>query len=61
MPNIVDIEDYKPHMVVETIDGNVHVMPVQLIKNWISGDVKFEDSEDWEVVVRTILKDWLDA
>jgi hypothetical protein len=46
-----------PHLVFPTIDGNVHVLPVELIDRWISGEVKLDIAQD-EILLRSIIRDW---
>jgi hypothetical protein len=45
-----------PHIVLPTIDGNVHVIPVVVLEGYVAG-VSFEDPES--LVVRTIVSEWL--
>ncbi len=51
---IVNYEDYKPHVNIYTNDGNVHVLPESLIKDWVTGD-KEPDAE----CMRRIIEEWI--
>jgi len=44
---------------VPTIDGKVHIIPVCVFTNVIFGERKVTDIADWEIIVRTIFKEWL--
>jgi hypothetical protein len=57
--NIVDIDDHRPHLTLSTLDGNVHCMPVSLIEDWIAGRPRVTDADDWEIVMRSVLAEWL--
>lgn len=54
MSNVTDIESAKPHVTLEVECGDVHVIPVSLVKNWATG--RAEPPDD---VVRAIIGDWL--
>jgi len=48
------------HLCIPTIDGNVHVIPEEVFTKIISGEMKITEMDDWEPVIRTALKEWLD-
>ena len=54
-----DIEDNKPHLCVPTLDGNAHVIPVEVFDKIISGEMKITDMDDWEIITRTAFSEWL--
>jgi hypothetical protein len=56
--NIVNIEDAKPHLTVNCGES-VHVVPVALIEDVIAGKKDFTQLEQWDVLLKTILKEWL--
>ena len=58
--NIVNIEDAKPHLTVNCGES-VHVIPVALIEDVISGKKDFTQFDDWETLLKTILRNWLDS
>lgn len=55
---VTDLEDHRPHLSIPTLDGNVHVLPCLLIENIISGKTKISACENFETVVRTIIREW---
>jgi len=58
MNNIIELDDQRPHLTIITLDGNVHVVPVLLIENWIAGRVPIRDYDI--PVIQTVLKEWLE-
>ena len=48
------------HLCIPTIDGNAHVVPEEVFTKIISGEMKITEMDDWEPVIRTALKEWLD-
>jgi len=48
-----------PHLTIPTLDGNVHVLPVLLISDWISGEQRIQDAHDSDMIIRSILAEWL--
>jgi hypothetical protein len=53
-------DDNKPHLSgVPTLDGNAHVIPIEVFTKIILGEMKITDMEDWEVIVRTAFSEWL--
>lgn len=53
--SVVDIDDFRPHLTINTLDGNFHVVPVALVESWIIGDI-----EPNKIIVRKIIQEWLD-
>ena len=58
--NVTHIDDHKPCLTV-ICGESVHVVPVALIEDVISGKKDFTQLEQWDVLLKTILKDWLDG
>jgi len=56
--SISTIDDYRPHLTVNCGES-VHVVPVALLEDVISGKKDFTQIEQWDVLLKTILKDWL--
>lgn len=56
---VSEIDDYRPHFVVPLLNGNVHVLPVSLVRDWISGKQDMFN-EDNRAVIQKILDEWLD-
>ena len=51
-------DGHKPHLTVNCGES-VHVVPVALIEDVIEGKKDFTQLERWDVLLKTILKDWL--
>lgn len=49
---VLSIDDYRPHLTIE--GDSIHVVPVELVKKWISGEVEADKD-----CVRAIMKEWL--
>jgi len=54
-----DIEGNDPHLCVQTLDGNVHVIPTGVFDKIISGAMNITDMDDWEIITRTAFSEWL--
>lgn len=54
-----DALDNAPHLTVPTLDGNVHVIPEDLLRNWIDGIGDIDDLEDKDILLRSIVAEWL--
>jgi hypothetical protein len=55
---VINIDDHRPHITIPTLDGNAHILPETLVMDWIHGDQKIVESDDWEIIIRTILNEW---
>ncbi len=55
--NIVEFPD--PHLVLPTLDGNIHVLPVSVIQDIVSEKMSITDVDDGELIMRSILDEWL--
>jgi len=58
---VLRLDDHRPHLTIMTVDGNAHVLPVSLVRDWIEGRRPIVETDDWEIIVRTICKEWLDG
>lgn len=58
MGSVTDINEFKPHLTVTTLDGNVHVMPVELIESVAQGKIKASQLEDMDEVIQLIFHEW---
>jgi len=58
MSNVHHLDAYRPdpHIVFPDLEGNVHVIPVVLIEDWISGAVPFDPEA--QLLLRSIINDW---
>lgn len=54
-----DEQENMPHLTLKTIDGNVHVMPVSMLKNVVDGKLPIEQVDQWQIIVRTIIGLWM--
>jgi len=59
MNNITNISDHKPHLMIPDISGDAHIIPVSLIEDVISGKKCITQIEEWQYILPTILKEWL--
>lgn len=57
---IIHIDDHKPHLTVNCGES-VHVVPVALIEDVINGKKDFTQLDQWDTLLKTILKDWLSS
>ena len=57
---IVNLDDHRPHITISCADG-VHVMPVSLMKDVISGKKCLTQIESWGEIIKPILKHFLDG
>ena len=60
MTNIIDIELHKPHISIDVENGNVHVIPMQFFHDVVSGKRKITELEESELILKAIIKDWID-
>ena len=59
MGEIINIEEFRSHLVVLTPDGNAHVLPKSLMEDLIEGRREIEDVDDWKMIIRAIIGEWL--
>lgn len=52
-------ETWRHHLYMPTLDGNVHVIPVQVIKDIISGKMKINQIDEYEIIIQTVFSEWL--
>lgn len=57
--SITELDDQRPHVSMSTDDGNAHVLPLSLLRDWASG--KQTPSSDDAPVIRRILEEWLEG
>ena len=53
----ISLDDHRPHVSLKTDDGNAHVLPVSLLKDWATG--KQTPSDHDAPVIRRIVEEWL--
>lgn len=59
MGEVVDIEDQKPHVVIEGLN-KVHCMPLSGLEKMASGELKISDTDEFDDYLPTIIQEWLD-
>lgn len=61
MADVTELDNYRPHMTVRTEDGNVHVLPLSNIIEYVNGKRALESvaGADSDEIVRALLKDYL--
>lgn len=52
--------DYDPHLII-TAGGRAHVLPVDLLRDMISGAIPISQVDDGEEILRAIAGEWLAA
>ena len=57
---VIDIEDYRPHLVVFDTFDDIHIMPESLIQDIIDGKMSVTELEDYEIIIPFILSEWLE-
>jgi len=60
MPDVTNILGHRPHIKLE-VDGEIHIIPVLMIEDVISGKLKISDIDDWEIIMRAIVEEWFEA
>ena len=61
MANIIPIElNKKGYVTVLGIDGNVYITPITAYEKLIRGELSFQDFDHWEIIMRGIVKEWLE-
>jgi len=59
MNPVVDLDNYRPHIRITLLDGRQDVFPEEMIESVIDGRLAITDIDEWEILMRSILKDWL--
>jgi|GEM_PF-4529670 len=54
------MEQKETHIWLKADDGTTYGLPAYLVQEWINGDKKISGHEDWEIIVRAILADWVE-
>lgn len=60
MNNIISLDSYREEIGVLDEDGTYHLCPVLMFENILKGKLKIKDLEDWELLMKAIIKDWLE-
>lgn len=56
----VEDEDKEPHLTINCEDG-VHVIPVALLEDVVSGRAELTEIENWEPILKKVLAEWLSS
>jgi len=56
---IVELDNFRPHIRIALLDGRQDVFPEEMIESVIDGRLSITDIDEWEILMRSILKDWL--
>ena len=56
---VVDLDSRKPHLVIDGLGGNQHVVPLQFFKDVTTGNASITDLEEFELLMPTIINEWL--
>ena len=63
MGEIIDLakwrEENQTHFVIETRDGDAHVVPWQTLADIVNGKLPLTELEDYEKIMAVIIYDWL--
>lgn len=59
MPTVTNIDDHRPHLSLQTPDGNAHVIPVAMFQRIADGTLSVDNIDDRDQVLRAVIKDWL--
>lgn len=54
--NVINLDDARPHITVVDACKNVHVVPVKIIKDFVSGKADIDPD-----LLRAIVSDWLES
>lgn len=57
--NVVYFEDYMPHVSVFSDVGDIHIIPLSLMKKIASGSMSIDELDDRDAIVRAIIGGWL--
>ena len=57
--NIIDFDSKKPHLLITSVNGDKHVIPVEVFKNIASGKLSITDIDDYNELIPTIINEWL--
>lgn len=58
---VEELDKYREHVTVQTLEGNVHVVPVLVLDRFASGHLSLSAIDDGEDILRTITACWLES
>ena len=59
MGKFVEIDQYRPHVTIPT-DNGVYIVPEQVLRDIISGELEITEWEGYRDLIPTIIEDWLE-
>lgn len=59
MADVTSLDDWRPHITVPTLDGNVHVLPLSLLYRYVNGEIPLTDIDQGDEIVRAMLSHYL--
>lgn len=57
---VVQLDDYRPHLAILLLNEDVVVVPRMLLLKLIQGELAIDEVDGWEILIRSILSDWLE-
>ena len=58
MSEVISLGDQQAHVVIQTPDAT-HVVPVMMLRRFVSGHLSLESIDDGEDMMRSITESWL--
>ena len=59
MSEVISLGDLQAHVVIQTPDAT-HVVPVMMLRRFVSGHLALESIDDGEDMMRSITESWLE-
>ena len=59
MSEVISLGDQQAHVVIQTPDAT-HVVPVMMLRRFVSGHLSLESIDDGEDMMRSITESWLE-
>jgi len=56
--SVIKISDYKPHVSIQ-VGVNVHIFPLSVFEDIVSGDIEIDDIDDWRDIIPVIVGEWI--
>lgn len=59
MGEVVELSDFRPHMVIKDHKGNAHVVPASVFIDIAKGEKTVDCLDDRDALMRVIVSEWL--
>ena len=59
MNEVIELAELQAHVVIQTPDAT-HVVPVMMLRRFVSGHLSLESIDDGEDMMRSITESWLE-